>query len=554
MLSLLHIENIAVIESADIEFEAGFNVLTGETGAGKSIVIDAIGAVLGERTSKDLVRTGSKAAHVSAVFTAMENALWLNEFGAGIEPGEELLIQRDISAEGKNTCRVNGRPVTTAVLRQIGDRLITIHGQHDSRQLFDESTHLACLDGFADHAPLIEAYQQQYHELLQLEKRIRELSIDEGEKLRRMEALKFQIADIEQAGLTDGEEEELLERRKFLHNTERITQSVQGAYYAVCGDDESEGAAGLITDAQRSLEYGAALSKDVEQANTLITDLKYQAEDVAETLRDLMSSLNYSDDELDRVEERLDQIGRLEKKYGRTIGNVLNYLDEIAKELQEIGLSDETLLRLKNELPALEKNAAEKADSLSDARKKTAKQLEKRLHDELSQLDMFNVRFSVDFKDTPLSESGRDEVRFLMSANAGEALRPMSRIASGGELARIMLAMKNVLAEKDSVPTLIFDEVDTGVSGRAAQKVADKLASVAKNRQVLCVTHLPQIAARAGYHFSIEKSEKNGRTFTEVTPLDFEGRKQELARIIGGDQITETTLKSAAEMLARDCT
>ena len=547
MLSLLHIENIAVIESADISFDAGFNVLTGETGAGKSIVIDAISAILGERAYRDMIRTGTNKASVRAVFQDVPELPWFAENGVEYDP--ETMIQREIHLDGKNVCRVNGSLVSVSILRKLGIQLINIHGQHDSAALFDEENHLNFLDAFADNQAIMESYQASYRQVSDLRREIDRMSMDEGEKLRRMESLKYQIEEISRAELQAGEDDELEARRKVLQNSEKLSDAINEAVDCIYGNDDSDGAASLMAQAERELSRIIRYGDEFTALHERVKDLMYQVQDAAEELRDARDAFEYSADELERIESRLDVIHRLRKKYGASCEDILEYLKKAKQELDEIEFADDHIERLKKKLKKAEKEAWEKAKELRASRQETAKNLTVRILDELAQLDMPKVQFECMFTELELSSNGADAVAFYMSANAGEALKPMSKVASGGELARIMLAMKNVLAEKDLVPTLIFDEVDTGVSGRAAQKVAEKLRSVAKTKQVLCVTHLPQLAALANTHLLIAKSERGGRTFTSVTPLDLEGRKKELARIIGGTNITETTLKSAEEML-----
>ena len=547
MLSMLHIENIAVIERAEISFDSGFNVLTGETGAGKSIVIDAISAILGERAYRDMIRTGENKASVRAVFTDVPEYPWFAENGVDYDP--ETVVQREIYLDGKNVCRVNGCLVSVSILRKLGIQLINIHGQHDSASLFDEDNHLTFLDAFSDDQNLLGDYSVKFSEVAALRRQIDKMTMDEGEKLRRMETLKYQIAEIEKVELEPGEDEELEQRRKLLQNAEKLSDGMDEAVNCLYGGDDSDGAAGLLAQAQYALARLQRFSDSFSGLHERVSDLMYQVQDVAEEVRDARDSLSYSAEELERLEERLDVIHKLRRKYGTTCQDILDYLDRAKKELDDIEFADDHLERLKKKLHQAEKAAWDAAYRLREARQQGAQSMSKRILEELSQLDMPRVQFECQFRELDLTDNGADAVSFYMSANAGEALKPLSKVASGGELARIMLAMKNVLAEKDQVGTLIFDEVDTGVSGRAAQKVAEKLRSVAAHKQVLCVTHLPQLAALADTHLLIAKSERNGRTYTSVTPLDREGRKRELARIIGGTNITETTLKSAEEML-----
>ena len=547
MLSLLHIENIAVIECADISFDRGFNVLTGETGAGKSIVIDAISAILGERAYRDMIRTGTERASVRAVFTEVPEFPWFAENGVEYDP--ETVISREIHLDGKNICRVNGTLVNVTSLHKLGIQLINIHGQHDSAALFDEENHLAFLDAFADNGKLRASYGERYEAVAKLRRQISSLTMDEGEKLRRMENLKYQIAEIEKAELEPGEDDRLEERRKVLQNAEKLSNGMETAVECLYGGEDSDGASGLLAQAEYALARLSRFSDSFAALHDRVSDLMYQVQDAAEEVRDARDSLSYSAEELEQIESRLDVIHKLRRKYGTTCEDILEYLDKAKKELDEIEFADDKLERLKKNLKKAEKEAWDAALALRENRQQAAENMSQRILSELAQLDMPRVQFACRFTETELTASGADAVAFYMSANAGEALKPLSRVASGGELARIMLAMKNVLAEKDQVATLIFDEVDTGVSGRAAQKVAEKLRSVAVHKQVLCVTHLPQLAALANTHLLIAKSERDGRTYTSVTPLDLEGRKRELARIIGGANITETTLKSAEEML-----
>lgn len=547
MLSLLHIENIAVIERADIVFNRGFNVLTGETGAGKSIVIDAISAILGERAYRDMIRTGTTTASVRAVFTEVPRLPWFDENGVDYDP--ETMIQREVHLDGRNVCRVNGSLVSVSILHKLGIQLVNIHGQHDSASLFDEENHLEFLDAFGDNAPLKQAYGESYGAVSSLRREIDRMTMDEGEKLRRMESLKFQIGEIERAELEPGEDEVLSDRRKLLQNAEKLSDGMEASVELLYGGEDTDGAAGILAEAERALSKIARYGDRFQELHDRVADLMYQVQDVAEEVRDARDDLSYSADELEQIEARLDVIHRLRRKYGATCEDILDYLEKAKKELDDIEFADDHLARLKEKLKEAEKIAWERAIQLRESRKAAAQSMTQRILTELTQLDMPRVQFECVFRETELTGNGADTVAFYMSANAGEALKPLSKVASGGELARIMLAMKNVLAEKDQVGTLIFDEVDTGVSGRAAQKVAEKLRSVAQHKQVLCVTHLPQLAALADTHLLISKSERKGRTYTAVTPLDMEGRKRELARIIGGTNITETTLLNAEEML-----
>ena len=548
MLRLLHIENIAVIERAEISFDKGFNILTGETGAGKSIVIDAISAILGERAYRDMIRTGATKASVQAIFSDVPRLTWFEE--NGVEHDGELVIHREIFLDGKNICRVNGVLVNVTVLRKLGVQLINIHGQHDSASLFDEENHLHFLDSFADNESLRQSYSEKYRTVSDLRHQIQRMTMDEGEKLRRMETLRYQIEEISRASLTVGEDEELEQRRKLLQNAEKLSDGIEEATACLYGGDDTDGAASLLAQAHRSLGKLSRYTDSYQALHSRVEDLMYQVQDVAEEVRDALGDLSYSADELEQIEARLDVIHRLRRKYGACCADILAYLENAKAELDQIEFADDHLERLKIKLKKAEREAWDAALTLRNNRKAAAEAMSSRILTELSQLDMPRVQFQCHFEELELTANGADTIAFYMSANAGEALKPMSKVASGGELARIMLAMKNVLAERDQVATLIFDEVDTGVSGRAAQRVAEKLKAVAAHKQVLCVTHLPQLAALADTHLLIAKEERQGRTYTSVTPLNFEGRKRELARIIGGANITKTTLKSAEEMLS----
>lgn len=548
MLQLLHIENIAVIEEADITFDEGFNALTGETGAGKSIVIDAMGAVLGQRTSRDLIRTGSTKAFVSAMFTDVPPLTVLEECGLSAEEGE-LLLQREISAEGKNICRVCGRPVTVAQLKKIGSALLNIHGQHDGQQLLDEEQHGAYLDNFGQVSNELDAYTACYQEMEAVRKKLKSLQIDEAEKERRMDSLQFQINELEKAKLKPGEEETLNQRLNLLRNSEKFMSAIQGAVWNLTGGDEGGGAVSELREAAGAISGAKNLDDQFAQLYERLENLYSEAYDVAETLRDLQDSFDFSTQELDELEGRADKLYRLKKKYGPTVEDMIEYLERSKEELDQIAFASDTAARLEKQLGKERQKVLKAAQILSNARKDAAKKLEARIQDELRQLDMPKVRFAICFTEKEPDALGIDVVRFLMSANVGEELRPINKVASGGELARIMLALKNVLAENELIGTLVFDEVDTGVSGRAAQKVAAKLAQVSRRKQVLCVTHLPQLAAMADTHFCVEKGEKDGRTFTQVLRLNREQRKGELARLTGGERITPAMLAGAAELL-----
>lgn len=549
MLQLLHIENIAVIEEADISFDNGFNALTGETGAGKSIVIDALGAVLGQRTSRDLIRTGAAKSFVSAVFTGVPALEPLVECGIRTDDGE-LLLQREITADGKNTCRAGGRPVTVAQLRKIGSALLNIHGQHDGQQLLDEEQHLAYLDNFGRVNAEYAKYTDCYTAMTETERKIRSYRMDEAEKERRLDSLRFQIRELEQAKLTPGEDEKLQERRLLLRNSERYLSAIQGALWCLSGSDDGGGAVSQLREAAGAMGSARSLGEQFASLHDRLEAMQSEVYDIAETLRDMQSAMEFSPHELDELESRADQLYRLKKKYGATVEDMLDYLEKCREELDQITFSADIVLRLEKELETKRAAVLAAAQQLSDLRKSAAKELEKRIQDELRQLDMPKVRFSICFEEKEPDATGMDAVRFLMSANVGEELRAINRVASGGELARIMLALKNVLAENEEIGTMVFDEVDTGVSGRAAQKVAEKLAQVSRKKQVLCVTHLPQLAAMADTHFSVEKGERDGRTYTRVEELDRQRRREELARLTGGANITEAMLAGAEELIA----
>ena len=550
MLELLHIENIAIIEAADIEFAPGFNALTGETGAGKSIVIDSLSAVLGQRTSRELIRTGAEKAFVSAAFSGMAPEL-TEELGIQPEADGTLLLQREIQTDGKNVCRVNGRPVTVGQLRALGARLLNIHGQHDGQQLLDEEQHIVYLDSFGRVESLAITYAEKYKNFTDIRRQIGALQMDEAEKARRVDTLQYQIEELRRAKLKPGEEEELTARRGMLRNAEKFLDAVAGADYALNGDDSGGGALSALRQAQDALGGVRHLDDAFGQLYERLGEAYSEVYDIAATVEDKRGELDVSPGELDRVESRMDLLYRLKKKYGATVEDMLDYQARCEAELAQIEDAGDTLVRLEQALSKAEKEARQAAQALSDARKAAAEQLTSQILAELQQLDMGKIRFAVDFAEKPLDSDGMDTVRFLMSANVGEELRPIHKIASGGELARIMLAMKNVLSEQDHVGTMVFDEVDTGVSGRAAQKVAEKMARISRRKQVLCVTHLPQLAAMADTHFSVEKGERGGRTYTEVRRLDREQRRRELTRLTGGSHVSQTMLDGAEELLVQ---
>ena len=549
MLCNLHIENIAVIERADVEFSPGFNVLTGETGAGKSMVIDSLDAVLGGRASREIVRHGADKALVSAVFTCDSAGKWFEE--NEIDEEEEIIIQRRISAEGKSSCRVNGMPVTVQQLRALGSLLLDIHGQNDGRQLLDEARHLAYLDSFGGHEELLADYAESYKAWREVEKEIERLSMDELEKARLTENLRYQIDEIEAANLRVGEEEELSERRSLMKNSGKLTEALDAAYEALYSGSES--AISLASDAEDCVSHASGYAAEMADTLKIISDARFMLEDAAERISDLRSALDFSPEEYDEIESRLALLRRLERKYGIDEEAILAHLQNCRSRLEEIEFAGDMLQRLEMDSRKLEKEILKKGAALTSARKEAAEKLSTRVEAELKYLSMPSVRFVARVE--PIGDSrgfgatGCDDVKFFMSANAGEEPGRISRIASGGELSRIMLAMKNVLAEGDKVESLVFDEIDTGVSGIAAQRVGEKIGQMSGMKQVICITHLPQIAAMADTHFNIRKEERSGRTFTSVTELDRDGRLHELARLYGGDIVTELTLGSAEEQL-----
>lgn len=549
MLRSLHIENIAVIEKADIEFSPGLNVLTGETGAGKSIVIDSIQAVLGGRTSRELVRTGAEKAAVSAVFDADGVRDWCRE--NDMEEEEELILQRRIHADGKSSARVNGMPVTAAQLRELGALLLDIHGQNDGRQLLDEKLHLGYLDRFGVSETALEAFRTAYAAYTALLREKKKLSMDELDKAHLEESLRQKITELEKAQLRDGEEEELSGRRDLLRNSEKLTEQLETAYAALYGGDEN--AVSFCGEAAYAVERAGAWCPELAECASQIREAASLLEDAAERIREKQGELDFSPEEYDKLEERLSLLRRLEKRYMTDEAGLIRMLAESKQRLDELEYAGDRLEKLERELQQAEKKAQSSAKALSDERRRVAERLQERVVAELRELSMPSVRFEAAFDPIVTApgfdSSGSDKVRFVMSANAGEALGPISRIASGGELSRIMLALKNVFAQRDPVPTQIFDEVDAGVSGIAAQRIGEKLAILSRSKQVLCVTHLPQIAAMADVQLLVCKEERAGRTYTAITELDREGRCEELARITGGGAVTEALLESVGEML-----
>lgn len=547
MLTSLKIENVAIIESAAIEFGCGLNVLTGETGAGKSIVIDSINAILGERTSRDIIRTGAQSAKVYAVFEDVNAKVrkFLDENGIDCEDGV-LIINRTLSREGKNVCRLNGAPVTVSMLREIGSELIDIHGQHDNQALLSPEKHCGFVDSFAGNAEIIADYREKYGRLCEVRSKLKKLTTDESSKPQRIDFLTYQIDELEKAEITPGERDELKARKTLINNSQKVIESLNVAYEALKADGAG---IDMITDAESEISDASAYMEALGEASEKITDIRYELEDIAETVRDAMLEVDFDQSELEEIDERLDLLYRLSKKYGNTEEEMLEYLEKAKTELDNIAFSEEKVKELqKQEKEALDETEAA-AKKLTESRKAAGEKLSEAICSELEFLDMPNVRFVVKCDDIGLTENGKDEIEFLISANVGEEPKPLAKIASGGELSRIMLAIKNVLAEADGVDTMIFDEIDTGVSGRAAQKIAMKLRSASKGRQVICVTHLAQIAAQGDVHLYISKSVSDGKTYTNIKSLIEEDRVAEIARIMGGMEITKLQLESAREML-----
>ena len=547
MLTSLKIENVAIIESAAIEFGCGLNVLTGETGAGKSIVIDSINAILGERTSREIIRTGAQSAKVYAVFEDVNENVkaFLDENGIDCEDGV-LIINRTLNRDGKNICRLNGAPVTVSMLRELGGELIDIHGQHDSQSLLSPEKHCGFVDGFAENSGLISDYREKYRRLCEIRNSLKKLTTDESSKSQRIDFLTYQIDELEKSDITPGERDELKARKALINNSQKVMESLNTAYMALKADGAG---IDMISNAESEISNASEYMESLGEASEKITDIRYELDDIAELVRDAMSEIEYDPSELDDIEERLDLLYRLSKKYGETEEEMLEYLAKAREELESIAFSEEKVRELQKQEKTALAEAEAAADRLTESRKTAGEKLSRAICSELEFLDMPNVRFVVKLEDIGLTENGRDGVEFLISANVGEEPKPLAKIASGGELSRIMLAIKNVLAETDGVDTMIFDEIDTGVSGRAAQKIAMKLRSASKGRQVICVTHLAQIAAQGDVHLYISKSVSDGKTYTNIKSLIEEERVSEIARIMGGMEITQLQLESAREML-----
>ncbi len=549
MLTSLKIENVAIIESAAIEFGCGLNILTGETGAGKSIIIDSINAVLGERTSKDIIRTGADSAKVYAVFEDITRSVksMLEENGIDCED-DVLIVNRTINRDGKNVCRINGVPVTVNMLKAVTRELIDIHGQHDNQALLTPEKHCGFIDSFANCDNLINYYRASYYELCSVRKKLASLKTDESSKAQKIDLLTYQIDEIEKAGIKIGEREELTERKTLINNSQRIIKSANAAYeYLKCDNGGIDLVSNALYEIERAAEYFPTLNSIVEQMN----NIKYELDDVTEIIRDRIAELEYDEYELDEIESRLDLLYRLSRKYGETEEEILEFLDNAREELENISFSEEKIRMLIAKEAELVAETETLANKLTSTRLTAGEKLSELISEELEFLDMPNVTFTVSRNEVDFNENGTDEIEFLISANAGESAKPLAKIASGGELSRIMLAIKNVLADADNVGTMIFDEIDTGVSGRAAQKIAMKLRQVSAGRQVICVTHLAQIAAQGDVHLFISKSVREGKTFTEVRSLLGENRVGEVARIMGGIEITDLQLMSAREMLEK---
>lgn len=551
MLTQLYIQNIAVIERASIDFGEGFHVFTGETGAGKSILIGAIGAVLGFRVSRDLIRTGAEKAMVTALFERLSDETCSALSSLGYEPEEDgtLLLSREFSAEGKSSCKIGGRPATVSILREVADTLINIHGQHDNQALISPERHIRFIDSYAGDGELLAQYRQEYAKLCSIKQELEKLNMDEVEKAYRIDLLTYQIDEISSANLKAGEEEELLEQKKQISNSAKIIEAVGQADLAFSGDDENEGLVAMLDSARDALSTAGRYYADLEGMASRVDEMYYELREYASDLRRCTSEMDFNEGDLDAIEARLDTIYKLKRKYGASVEEVLDYLGKSTQELQSINRSEEMQAKLEAQLAQTAYSAQKLAEALSEKRREAAKRLTEAVGEELRFLDMPFVRLEVKSEIGALSADGIDDMEFLISTNPGEPLKPLSKIASGGELSRVMLSLKNVLADRDRVGTLIFDEVDTGVSGRAAQKVGLKLKQASHGRQIICVTHLAQVAAYADRHYLIEKSVRDGRTFTDVRPLDRSGRVSEIARIIGGNEVTDTILSSADEML-----
>lgn len=549
MLSCLQIENVAVIQKAEVHFQPGLNVLTGETGAGKSILIDSINAILGNRTSKDLVRTGASKAVIRASFAQIPDVVLDKLEAAGYERSAELLLSREITAEGKSSCRINGMPTTAAVLRELCGGLININGQHDSVGLLNPAHHLSILDNYAQNAKLYQEYYVLYRSLVKVKKELDAMITDEAEKQRRIDLLSYQVQEIEEAGLTAGEEQTLEARRKVLANASTIRDRVAKAHALLSGDDDTPGAVDLLGEASNAMDTAAQLDESLSGVSGTLMDLYYSAKDAAAELIDRLDAYDTNDAELDEIEQRLDLLYRLKRKYGDTVEDIIAFGQKAREELEQIQFSEQRHDQLQAEKLRLYGLAREKAEALTQTRLKAFDELNARITDTLQFLNMPGVRMTLHHARGPLASHGQDSVEFYISTNAGEAPKPLARIASGGELSRITLAIKNALADRDAVPTVIYDEIDSGVSGKAAGRIGEVLRQSAQGHQILCITHTAQIAALADCHLLIQKNVTNDRTYTEIHPLDTEGRVEALARLISGDHVTELSRANAREML-----
>lgn len=549
MLSCLQIENVAVIQKAEVHFQPGLNVLTGETGAGKSILIDSINAILGNRTSKDLVRTGASKAVIRASFAQIPDVVLDKLEAAGYERSAELLLSREITAEGKSSCRINGMPTTAAVLRELCGGLININGQHDSVGLLNPAHHLSILDDYAQNAKLYQEYYVLYRSLVKVKKELDAMITDEAEKQRRIDLLSYQVQEIEEAGLTAGEEQTLEARRKVLANASTIRDRVAKARALLSGDDDTPGAVDLLGEASNAMDTAAQLDESLSGVSGTLMDLYYSAKDAAAELIDRLDAYDTNDAELDEIEQRLDLLYRLKRKYGDTVEDIIAFGQKAREELEQIQFSEQRHDQLQAEKLRLYGLAREKAEALTQTRLKAFDELNARITDTLQFLNMPGVRMTLHHARGPLASHGQDSVEFYISTNAGEAPKPLARIASGGELSRITLAIKNALADRDAVPTVIYDEIDSGVSGKAAGRIGEVLRQSAQGHQILCITHTAQIAALADCHLLIQKNVTNDRTYTEIHPLDTEGRVEALARLISGDHVTELSRANAREML-----
>ena len=549
MLSCLQIENVAVIQKAEVHFQPGLNVLTGETGAGKSILIDSINAILGNRTSKDLVRTGASKAVIRASFAQIPDVVLDKLEAAGYERSAELLLSREITAEGKSSCRINGMPTTAAVLRELCGGLININGQHDSVGLLNPAHHLSILDDYAQNAKLYQEYYVLYRSLVKVKKELDAMITDEAEKQRRIDLLSYQVQEIEEAGLTAGEEQTLEARRKVLANASTIRDRVAKAHALLSGDDDTPGAVDLLGEASNAMDTAAQLDESLSGVSGTLMDLYYSAKDAAVELIDRLDAYDTNDAELDEIEQRLDLLHRLKRKYGDTVEDIIAFGQKAREELEQIQFSEQRHDQLQAEKLRLYGLAREKAEALTQTRLKAFDELNARITDTLQFLNMPGVRMTLHHARGPLASHGQDSVEFYISTNAGEAPKPLARIASGGELSRITLAIKNALADRDAVPTVIYDEIDSGVSGKAAGRIGEVLRQSAQGHQILCITHTAQIAALADCHLLIQKNVTNDRTYTEIHPLDTEGRVEALARLISGDHVTELSRANAREML-----